>query len=118
VRPVELDRLPTYGVVLDTSGSMDRVLLGKALGAIAFHSLARDVPAARVVFRDAAAYDSGYVPVEEIAGTGAGARTGRDDSGDRADLGVDRLDAADGTVHSMRPMWRYRWSEPVRPSLR
>lgn len=68
VRPVELDRLPTYGVVLDTSGSMDRGLLGKALGAIASYSLARDVPAARVVFCDAAAYDAGYVPVEEIAG--------------------------------------------------
>jgi hypothetical protein len=68
VRPVEFDRLPTDGVVLDTSGSMDRELLGKALGAIAFYSLARDVPAARVVFCDAAAYDAGYVPVEEIAG--------------------------------------------------
>jgi len=68
VRPTELERLPTYGVVLDTSGSMDRRLLGKALGAIASYSLAREVPAARVVFCDAAAYDAGYVPVEEIAG--------------------------------------------------
>ncbi|GAB2663597.1 vWA domain-containing protein [Kribbella swartbergensis] len=68
IRPVNVERLPTYGVVLDTSGSMDRVLLGKALGAIASYSLARDVPAARVVFCDAAAYDAGYVPVEEIAG--------------------------------------------------
>ncbi|TDD28480.1 hypothetical protein E1218_07295 [Kribbella turkmenica] len=68
IRPVEVDRLPTYGVVLDTSGSMDRVLLGKALGAIASYSVARDVPAARVVFCDAAAYDAGYVPVEAIAG--------------------------------------------------
>ncbi len=38
----ELDRR-TYGVVLDTSGSMDRELLGKALGAIASYSAARDV---------------------------------------------------------------------------
>ena len=68
IRPVTVDRLPTYGVVLDTSGSMDRVLLGKALGAIASYSLARDVPAARVVFCDAAAYDAGYVPVDDIAG--------------------------------------------------
>ncbi|RZU24286.1 putative metal-dependent peptidase [Kribbella rubisoli] len=68
VRPVELDRLPTYGVVLDTSGSMDRELLGKALGAIASYSRARDVPAARVVYCDAAAYDAGYVPVDDIAG--------------------------------------------------
>ncbi|MFF0346034.1 hypothetical protein [Kribbella sp. NPDC004875] len=68
VRPVELARLPTYGVVLDTSGSMNRELLGKALGAIASYSRARDVPAARVVYCDAAAYDAGYVPVDDIAG--------------------------------------------------
>ncbi len=39
-----------------------------ALGAIASYALARDVPAARVVFCDAAAYDAGYLPVPEIAG--------------------------------------------------
>ncbi|MEH0574400.1 hypothetical protein QBA54_07855 [Streptomyces sp. B21-108] len=58
----------TFGVVLDTSGSMDRTLLGKALGAIASYAEARDVPAARVVFCDAAPHDAGYVPVTEIAG--------------------------------------------------
>ncbi|GAA3128104.1 putative metal-dependent peptidase [Kribbella aluminosa] len=68
IRPLELERLPTYGVVLDTSGSMNRELLGKALGAIASYSRARDVPAARVVYCDAAAYDAGYVPVDDIAG--------------------------------------------------
>ncbi|MET7281744.1 hypothetical protein ABZS29_26155 [Kribbella sp. NPDC005582] len=68
IRPTELQRLPTYGVVLDTSGSMDRVLLGKALGAIASYSRARDVPAARVIYCDAAAYDAGYLPVDDIAG--------------------------------------------------
>jgi predicted metal-dependent peptidase len=57
----------TYGVVLDTSGSMDRALLAKALGAIASYSLARDVPAARVVFCDAAPYDAGYLPPDAIA---------------------------------------------------
>lgn len=57
----------TFGVVLDTSGSMDRTLLAKALGAIASYSLARDVPAARVVFCDAAAYDQGYMPPDAIA---------------------------------------------------
>ncbi|WP_241995626.1 hypothetical protein [Kribbella sp. VKM Ac-2568] len=68
IRPVSQELLPTYGVVLDTSGSMDRVLLGKALGAIASYSQARDVPAARVVYCDAAAYDAGYIPVEDIGG--------------------------------------------------
>lgn len=65
--PEEVTRC-TFGVVLDTSGSMNRVLLGKALGAIASYAEARDVPAARVVFCDAAPHDAGYVPVTEIAG--------------------------------------------------
>ena len=62
----ELERR-TFGVVLDTSGSMDRYLLGKALGAIASYGAARDVSVVRLVFCDAQAYDEGYVPIEEIA---------------------------------------------------
>ncbi|MGH2515331.1 MAG: vWA domain-containing protein, partial [Ktedonobacterales bacterium] len=58
----------TFGVVLDTSGSMDRTVLAKALGAIASYSLAREVPAVRVVFCDAATYDQGYLRPEDIAG--------------------------------------------------
>jgi predicted metal-dependent peptidase len=58
----------TFGVVLDTSGSMSRALLAIALGAIASYSTARDVPAVRVVFCDAAAYDQGYMKSNEIAG--------------------------------------------------
>ncbi|WP_371668271.1 hypothetical protein OG985_11805 [Streptomyces sp. NBC_00289] len=65
--PEEIARC-TFGVVLDTSGSMERVLLGKALGAIASYADARDVPAARVVFCDAAPHDAGYLPVADIAG--------------------------------------------------
>ncbi|MGW2963688.1 vWA domain-containing protein [Streptomyces sp. NPDC001220] len=65
--PEEVARC-TFGVVLDTSGSMDRTLLGKALGAIASYAEARDVPAARVVFCDAAPHDAGYLPTTEIAG--------------------------------------------------
>ncbi|WP_378143692.1 hypothetical protein ACFJGV_09705 [Cnuibacter sp. UC19_7] len=57
----------TFGVVLDTSGSMDVQLLGKALGAIASYAHAHDVPAARVVFCDAAAYDAGYLDAADIA---------------------------------------------------
>ncbi|MER6471628.1 vWA domain-containing protein [Streptomyces collinus] len=67
VPPEEIARC-TFGVVLDTSGSMDRTLLGKALGAIASYAAARDVPAARVVFCDAAPHDAGYLPPSEIAG--------------------------------------------------
>ncbi|WP_028611700.1 DUF2201 family putative metallopeptidase [Paenibacillus harenae] len=57
----------TFGVVLDTSGSMDKKLLAKSLGAIASYSMSRDVYAARVVFCDAAAYDAGYMKPEDIA---------------------------------------------------
>ncbi|MVO99561.1 DUF2201 family putative metallopeptidase [Paenibacillus lutrae] len=57
----------TFGVVLDTSGSMDKKMLAKALGAIASYSLSREVYAARVVFCDAAAYDAGYIRPEAIA---------------------------------------------------
>lgn len=58
----------TFGVILDTSGSMDRTLLAKALGAIASYSISRDVPAVRVVFCDATTYDEGYLRPEDIAG--------------------------------------------------
>jgi predicted metal-dependent peptidase len=62
------DAARTFGVILDTSGSMDRLLLAKALGAISSYSLSRDVPLVRVVFCDAATYDQGYLYPEEIAG--------------------------------------------------
>ncbi|MDE7297785.1 MAG: hypothetical protein K2N94_03005 [Lachnospiraceae bacterium] len=58
----------TFGVVIDTSGSMDTRLLGFALGAVASYAEAKEVPYARVVFCDAAAYDAGYLTPEEIAG--------------------------------------------------
>jgi predicted metal-dependent peptidase len=59
----------TFGVILDTSGSMRRALLANALGAIASYAVCRDVPGVRVVFCDAAAYDQGYLRPEDIAGT-------------------------------------------------
>ena len=58
----------TFGIVIDTSGSMDAKTIGKALGTIASYSVAHDVPFARVIFCDAAAYDIGYVSPEAIAG--------------------------------------------------
>lgn len=57
----------TFGVVLDTSGSMDRNLLAKALGAISSYSISRDVPYVRVVFCDAVAYDEGYLSPEQLS---------------------------------------------------
>ncbi|WP_394621054.1 hypothetical protein JNUCC0626_18750 [Lentzea sp. JNUCC 0626] len=91
VRPETRDQRPTFGVVLDTSGSMDPKLLGKALGAIASYAAARDVPAARVVFCDAMPYDAGYVPVEDIAGR----VTVRGRGGTVLQPGIDVLERAD-----------------------
>lgn len=65
--PLELDRDRTFGVILDTSGSMDATLLAKGLGAIASYSLAREVALVRVVFCDAMYYDQGYMAPEDIA---------------------------------------------------
>ncbi|MEM7334048.1 MAG: VWA-like domain-containing protein [Chloroflexota bacterium] len=57
----------TFAVILDTSGSMSRKLLARALGAIASYSLSRDVYQTRVIFCDATYYDQGYMSPEDIA---------------------------------------------------
>lgn len=56
----------TFAVILDTSGSMMRSLLGQALGAISSYALARDVAAVRLIFCDATPYDAGYVAPEAL----------------------------------------------------
>ncbi len=66
--PLEWREACTFGVVLDTSGSMDRELLGRALGAIASFSEARDVPAIRLVMCDAQPYDRGFVSPIDLRG--------------------------------------------------
>ena len=58
----------TFGVVIDTSGSMSTQQIGLALGAIASYAVSKDVPYVRLIFCDAAATDAGYLPLEEIAG--------------------------------------------------
>jgi predicted metal-dependent peptidase len=67
VQPLDDGDIRTFAVLLDTSGSMDRKLLGKALGAITSYSVARDVDLVRLVYCDAQPYDQGYVRPEEIA---------------------------------------------------
>ena len=57
----------TFGVVLDTSGSMERHTLAKGLGAIASYADAKDVPAVRLICCDAAPYDLGYMPAADMA---------------------------------------------------
>lgn len=58
----------TFGVVIDTSGSMGAKLIGYALGTVASYAQAKEVPFARVIFCDADAYDAGYLSPDEIAG--------------------------------------------------
>lgn len=58
----------TFAVMIDTSGSMSREMIGIALGAATSYAVAREVPYVRVVFCDARAYDAGYMTPEEIAG--------------------------------------------------
>lgn len=80
----------TFGVVIDTSGSMSAKDIGIALGAIASYADAKDVPKARVIFCDAQAYDMGYLAPEEMAGrvevTGRG--------GTILQPGIDKLEKA------------------------
>jgi predicted metal-dependent peptidase len=66
--PQEWKDACTFGVVLDTSGSMERETLGRALGAIASYAEARDVPAVRLVLCDAAPYDWGIVAPADLRG--------------------------------------------------
>ena len=57
----------TFGVIVDTSGSMDRIELGKAIGAIVSYAQAQDVREVRLVYCDAQPYDEGFVAIEALA---------------------------------------------------
>lgn len=58
----------TFGVVIDTSGSMCSSQIGLALGAIASYAVSKDVPMVRIIYCDADATDAGYMSPEDIAG--------------------------------------------------
>lgn len=66
VKPEEDKLTRTYGVVIDTSGSVDRKLLAKSIGAVVSYSHANDVKYVRLVFCDAQAYDEGYVSIDSL----------------------------------------------------
>lgn len=57
----------TFGVIIDTSGSMSTKDIGKALGSVVSYAVSKEVGAVRLVFCDAKAYDQGYVNPNEIA---------------------------------------------------
>lgn len=58
----------TFGVIIDTSGSMSTKMIGMALGSVASYAAEREVAMVRVIFCDARAYDVGYLAAEDIAG--------------------------------------------------
>jgi predicted metal-dependent peptidase len=68
VEPEDERATRTFGVIVDTSGSMQRDDLGKALGAIVAYSRAQAVRQVRLVYSDAAPCDEGYVDIESLAG--------------------------------------------------
>jgi predicted metal-dependent peptidase len=57
----------TFGVIVDSSASMERIELGKALGAIVSYAQAQDVREVRLVYCDAQPYDEGFVAIEALA---------------------------------------------------
>ncbi len=69
IRPEERLAARTFGVVLDTSGSMPARLLARALGAISSYALSREVPLVRILQCDAGVHDMGYVEPEQLVGT-------------------------------------------------
>lgn len=63
--PTELHS-PTFGVILDTSGSMSHELLQKGLSALVAFSERHGVKRVRFVMCDTQPYDEGYIPVEDL----------------------------------------------------
>jgi predicted metal-dependent peptidase len=65
-RPQDMEKTRVLVAVVDTSGSMDRAVLAKGIGAIASYALSRDVRYVRLICCDAAAHDMGYVTPERL----------------------------------------------------
>ncbi|HUW63954.1 MAG TPA: hypothetical protein VMW83_04555 [Spirochaetia bacterium] len=63
---VPVDYANTFGVVFDTSLSMDREIIAKGLGSIISYSIAKDIKRIRLVYCDAIPYDEGYIPVDDL----------------------------------------------------
>ena len=67
-RRLRVDPDRTFAVLLDTSASMNRRLLARALGATAQLASGKQVRALRLVYCDAAPVDAGWVSPEELMG--------------------------------------------------
>ena len=66
VAPDDQRSARVFAAVVDTSGSMSRGDLGKAIGAIASYAMSRDVGYVRMIQCDAAAHDAGYIEPEAL----------------------------------------------------
>lgn len=66
VKPYEDKNMKVFGVVLDSSGSMDRELLGKGIGAITSYAIAQEIKYIRLICCDTQPYDAGFVPVLQL----------------------------------------------------
>lgn len=67
VEPEDDRATRTFGVIIDTSGSMQRAELGKALGAVVAYSQAQSVKQVRLLYCDAQPYDEGFVEIDTLA---------------------------------------------------
>ena len=67
VEPEDQRATRTFGVIIDTSASMRRDELGKALGAVVSYSQAQAVRQVRLVYCDATPYDEGFVAIDTLA---------------------------------------------------
>ncbi len=67
VEPEDDRATRTFGVIIDTSGSMARDELGKALGAVGSYAQAQAVQQVRLVYCDATPYDEGFVTIDSLA---------------------------------------------------
>ena len=66
LKPEELLGARTFGVVLDTSGSVSDGVLARGLGAIASYAMSREVPRVRILHCDAGYKDLGYIAPESL----------------------------------------------------
>lgn len=66
INPEEYKYNKVFGVIIDTSASMDKELLSKCLGAIISYCEAQEVKSIRLIYCDAQPYDEGYISIDSL----------------------------------------------------
>ena len=80
----------TFGLIVDTSGNLDRTYAALALGAITTYALSRSIPSVRLVLSGMELIDAGPVPCDELVGAFKLAARGNS----TIQPGIELLDAA------------------------